>query len=104
MSEWTKLGQHAGQATGAKKDNSGVLFRNDRKEPGTRQPDHTGNCTIHGKDFRIAAWIKVSKAGKKYFSLAFSVPGEEQAKRNQMPLTEDLDDEIPGWDEERKIG
>ena len=70
--------------------------------PASRTIPETVLSTVRTLELLLGS--KHPKAGRKYFSLAFSVPGEEQAKRNQMPLTEDLDDEIPGWDEERKIG
>jgi|14_taG_2_1085336.scaffolds.fasta_scaffold37025_2 hypothetical protein len=70
---------------------SGALFRNNyKKQP--NQPDHTGNCEIDGKTYRIAAWIKDSKAGNKFFSLAFTL--EEEAK--PAPIRDiDLDQDIP---------
>ena len=74
-------------------DNSGALFRNDRKEKDTH-PDHTGTATINGVDFWISAWVK-EKNGKKYFSLAFK-PKDQQAERAApKPAQSDLDDEIP---------
>ena len=35
-----------------RKDNSGVLFKNDRKE-NERAPDYKGNITVDGKDYLI---------------------------------------------------
>lgn len=52
------------------KDNSGSLFRNDRKEQ-ENHPDHTGTCKIQGREYYISAWIRETKTGKKFFSLAF---------------------------------
>jgi hypothetical protein len=50
-------------------DNSGALFRNERKEKDTH-PDHTGKATVAGQEYYVSAWIK-EKNGRKYFSLAF---------------------------------
>lgn len=80
-----------------KKDNSGVLFRNSRKkfkprdkanpdaprEPlndkEDKKPDYTGETTVNGQDYWIAAWIKTSeRQGSKYFSLAFTPKTDRQ--------------------------
>jgi hypothetical protein len=60
-------------STGQQKDNSGALFKNDRKE-NEKQPDYKGSATIDGVDYWISAWINVSqKDGKtKYMSLGFT--------------------------------
>ena len=57
-----------------KKDNSGVLFKNDKKETGNH-PDYKGNITVGGKDYWLSAWIKEGKSGK-FMGLAVS-PKEE---------------------------
>lgn len=51
------------------KDNSGVLFRNDRKKE-EKHPDYTGSLTIMSEKWRLAGWIKKSKAGQSYLSLS----------------------------------
>ena len=53
--------------------NSGSLFRNEKKNA-PNQPDYEGNALVNGKTYRIAAWIKTSKSGVKYMSLAFNEP------------------------------
>lgn len=53
--------------------NSGSLFRNEKKNA-PNQPDYEGNALIGGKTYRIAAWIKDAKSGRKYLSLAFNEP------------------------------
>ena len=60
------------------KDNSGSLFRNERKEKDTH-PDHTGTALIDGREYYISAWIKEKKDGGKFFSMSFK-PKEERIK------------------------
>lgn len=52
------------------KDNSGSLFRNNRKEKDTH-PDYSGTVRIDGHDMWISGWLKETKDGQKYFSLSF---------------------------------
>ena len=54
-----------------RKDNSGVLFNNDRKTKDS-QPDFSGNALINGVDIYISA-LKKNGAKGEYFSLAFKV-------------------------------
>ena len=58
------------------RDNSGSLFKNERKEKDTH-PDYTGNGMIDGKNFWFSAWVKKDRNGKSFMSLAFK-PKEEQ--------------------------
>ncbi len=99
MSGMMNLGQRVANMV-EKRDMSGILFKNDRKET-DKQPDYTGNCTIEGKDYWMSAWIKQGNKGK-FMSFAYK-PKESPEQRAQVArkhsLADDLDDEIPGWDE-----
>jgi uncharacterized protein (DUF736 family) len=55
------------------RDNSGALFR-EANRPNERSPEYTGTVVVNGKPMRIAAWVKETKDGKKFFSLSFSEP------------------------------
>ena len=52
------------------RDNSGVLFINDKKE-NERAPQYKGNITVNGQDYWLSAWIKEGKSGK-FMGLAVS--------------------------------
>lgn len=63
--------------------NRGVLFR-DEKRTNERAPEYTGTINVAGKDFRLSAWVKESKAGKKFLSLAVSIP--QAPKKEEAPV------------------
>lgn len=48
--------------------NRGVLFKNDKKEADTDR-DYNVSINIEGKEYWLDAWIKESKAGRKFMSL-----------------------------------
>lgn len=52
------------------RDQSGSLFKNDRKERET-QPDYTGKAVVNGTPVYVSAWLKESANGKKFMSLGF---------------------------------
>ena len=71
-----------------KRDNSGALFKNDRKES-DKHPDYKGDLTIGGQDYWLSAWIKKSSTGKSFMSLAVT-PKE---RREEKPTTKPVDDD-----------
>lgn len=50
------------------RDNSGVLFKNDRKDS-DKHPDYRGSVTINGVDYWISGWRKDGQRGA-FISLA----------------------------------
>jgi len=66
------------------KDNSGSVFKNDKKETKTH-PDYKGSAKIDGVAYWIAAWVNETKGGKKYLKLSFEVQGEQEGTGGSAP-------------------
>ena len=77
-----------------KPDNSGALFRNDRKEKET-QPDYTGECRIEGVEYRLSAWLNESKNGKKYMGLKLTAKDDMPQQKSPQEKPADFDDDLP---------
>ncbi len=78
------------------RDNSGALFRNDRKEKDTH-PDYQGNALIGGVEYYISAWLKDGKKGK-FFSFSFKPKDESRQQGMQQAravVEDDFGDDIP---------
>jgi hypothetical protein len=60
------------------KTNSGLLFKNDKKEK-PNHPDYTGQCLVDGRLWRMSAWLKDGKNGK-FMSFSFQEPYEKAKK------------------------
>jgi len=75
----------------------GVLYPNDRKRDGKKDPDFTGNVTIGGKTYWLSAWKEESKNGNRYLSLkigdekgAKKDGGGYRDKRREEPPADDI--------------
>ena len=77
------------------KENTGALFKAKNRES-ERHPEYTGTINIDGKEYWLAGWVKESKAGQKYFSLATkpkdAKPEPKQEKRGSI---HDMESDIP---------
>ena len=73
-----------------KRDNSGVLFKNDKKD-NERAPEYKGNIMVDGQEYWLSAWIKEGKTGK-FMGLAVS-PRDAQPPASR-PMPKNLDDDL----------
>ncbi len=82
------------------KDNSGTLFKNDKREKDTHPPA-TGTAIIDGVEYWVSAWTKEGAKGK-FQSLAFK-PKQERAQEIKQAYREPernsygtaFDDDLP---------
>lgn len=80
------------------KDNTGVLFKNDKKL-NDNHPDYKGSITVDGIEYWISSWIKNGKNGK-FMGLAVT-PKEQQGQQAKKPSSsgsgfDDMDsDDVP---------
>lgn len=72
--------------------NRGVIFKNEKKAS-DKHPDYQGTINVDGKDKAISLWVKDSKAGKKFFSVAISEPYVKQEEK--QVVSKDLEDGLP---------
>jgi uncharacterized protein (DUF736 family) len=75
--------------------NSGALFKNEDKKS-DKHPDYRGQLDVEGEEYWVSAWIKTSKAGKKYMSLSIQAKEERESIPAHTNRNEDFDDsDIP---------
>lgn len=80
------------------KDNSGALFRNDRKESDSH-PDYKGDAKIGGVVYWVSGWINEKKGdGTKYLKLSYKAkdqPTAEAPKPAAQAADDPFEDTIP---------
>jgi hypothetical protein len=69
------------------KDNSGTLFKNDRREKDSH-PHATGTALIDGVEYWISAWTKDGQKGR-FQSLSFKRKEPKRAQREQRTSYDD---------------
>lgn len=79
------------------RDNSGSLFKNERKEKDTHA-DYRGECLIDGVSYYMDAWIKKAESGRTWMSFSFKPKEQRQEQRqpqgkpHSRPRQDDYDD------------
>lgn len=87
------------------KDNSGSLFKNDRREKDSH-PHTKGSALIDGVEYWISGWTNEARDGSKYQSLKFERKdkGRSRSSGDRAPddsrgapqgYEDDLDSDIP---------
>lgn len=69
----------------ASKDNSGALFKNDRKRPDKQDPEYRGSAMVNGVAYWLDCWVN-EKDGKKYMAIKF----KEKEGKAAEPINSDL--------------
>jgi hypothetical protein len=71
--------------------NRGALFSNRERKETENDHDYSGVLDVGGKEYWLNAWIKTSKAGKKFMSLSVKPKNAETPKQAKP----DFDDAVP---------
>ena len=79
------------------RDNTGSLFRNERKESDTH-PEYKGSALIGGVEHWLDAWINTAKDGSKYMAVKFKrkdAAGGAPPRQEPRAAAFDIDDDVP---------
>ena len=72
--------------------NRGVLFKNEKKEPGDKRPDYTGSLNVEGVECFLDGWIRKSQAGKTFLSVSVKQKDAKPAPKPAPKASSGFDD------------
>lgn len=76
------------------KNGQGSFFRvEEKKTPGS--PDYEGRLQLEDREWRVAGWIKVTGAGRKWLSLKVEPPRQAEPVRAPAGNAGQPDDDVP---------
>lgn len=75
------------------REGSGSLFKSDQKG-NANAPGYRGDLLINGVLFELAAWVKTTQKGDKFFSLSAKVKGAKYEAKPK-PAEDDLESDLP---------
>ena len=68
----------------------GALFKNDKGTGPTahKRPDYRGQARVGGVNYRLSAWVRTDRNGKKFMSIAFTDDMESNgnAPESDVPI------------------
>ena len=68
------------------KPGQGSMFKNDKANENEKAPIYKGTCTTpDGKKWELAAWVRESQSGVKYFSIVLKEPFQQQPCEYRRP-------------------
>lgn len=76
------------------RDNSGVLFKNDKKVNSTH-PDYKGSIMVNGVEYWLSSWIKEGKNGK---FMGLALMPKDESRGSDKPAASgvaDMDNDVP---------
>jgi hypothetical protein len=76
-----------------KKDNTGALFPNDKKEKDTH-PDVKGDALVDGVEYWLSGWLKETKNGVSYTSLSLKKK-DAKTQHRDVPIDVTDDQDVP---------
>lgn len=79
-----------------KRDNSGGLFRNERKTK-EEHPNLTGKCMVGGVEYYFSGWTKARQNGEKWISIEFKLVSDKEPEKKDKPKSDfdDFKDDCP---------
>lgn len=82
--------------------NRGVLFVNNKKAEGSKQPDRTGSLNVDGVDYFLDGWLKKSASGQPFMSVSVKRKDKQSEAPRQAAKPapakdgfEDFDESVP---------